>query len=84
MYLPGDIDQFHTLFRQAITALRKQHIEKPDYDVVIRYMELLPIKKAKMLKDPLRRPLAGWQFQDLQAAAKELFSIDKILPFSEH
>ena len=77
LYWPGDIDQFNTLVRRAVTALKKVHCPLPDHMIVLRYLELLPSDKAKMLEDPLRRPAAGWGQEHLISAAKELFSIGK-------
>jgi len=77
LYWPGDIEALDTLMRRASTALRRNNVPKSDYDLVLRYLELLPKEKAKSLEDPLRRPAAGWLFADLQKAARDLFSLDR-------
>jgi len=54
-------------------------MEVSDFQAVLKYMELLPVEKAKMLDDPLRRPKPnGYTYETVCAAATELFSIDKV------
>ena len=65
LYWPGDIDAFHTLLRRALTAMRRIHCPLHDYQIVHRYLELIPAEKAKMLEDPIRRPPMGYDHETL-------------------
>ena len=57
--------------------MKRCSLEITDSQAVLKYMELLPAEKAKMLDDPLRRPKPyGYTYETVCAAATELFSID--------
>ena len=53
------IKAFYTFLRQALMACERQHVAKPEYDVVLRYLELIPRDAALYLEDPLRVPKPG-------------------------
>ena len=59
VHWPGNIQAFHTLLRRAVTAMKRYHQPLADYQLVIKYLELIPSEKARMREDPLRRPKTG-------------------------
>ena len=77
LYWPGEIEAFNTLVRRAVTARRRVHMPLQDHEIVLKYLELIPAEKAKMLEDPLRRPPMGWTYEALLTATRELVAIDR-------
>ena len=51
IHQPRDLNQFHTLLRQALAAFKRNHIGKPDHEVVMRYLEVIPSEMTVHLED---------------------------------
>ena len=78
------IKAFHTLLRQALMACERQHVAKPEHDVVLRYLELVPRDAALYLEDPLRVPKPeGWTLEPLMATAEEYYDLRLAYPTKE-
>ena len=78
VHWPGNIQGFHTLLRRAVTAMKRYHQPLADHQIVIKYLELIPSEKARMLEDPLRRPKPnGYNCESIMSTAAELFAIGR-------
>ena len=52
LHWPGSIDSFHILCRRALTSMRRNSMEISDFQVVLRYMELIPKEKGRNVGRP--------------------------------
>ena len=55
----GDIYTFNVDAREAVAACERNHVPKHDYDIVMRYLELLFGKCAVWFEDDGRTPEGG-------------------------
>ena len=74
----NDIKSFHTLLRRALMACKRNNIPKQDFEVVMRYLELVPQECAIYLEDPLRAPPGGWELGPMMQEAEAYFELRKV------
>ena len=77
LYWPGHIQGYVTLFRRAVMACKRNHIPKQDFDVVLRFLELLPGHVAMYLEDEVRAPPDGYTFETAVEAARKYFALER-------
>ena len=66
-------------------ACERQHVAKPEHDVVLRYLEFVPRDAALYLEDPLRVPKPeGWTLEPLMVAAEEYYGLRLAYPTKEN
>ena len=77
---PADnkIRSFHTIFRRAMMACERHHVERSEHDVVLKYLDLLPSETALYLEDPLRRPSEGWKPDDMMKACEDFYELREV------
>lgn len=62
----GDCESFHTVLRKTLTACARNNIPRTDYEVVIKYLELIPREAAITMEGKLEtyqmmgRYAEGW------------------------
>jgi hypothetical protein len=71
----GDINTFNTGFKRAILLCERNHIPKPEYDAILKYLDLLPSDLALYLSDPLRVPASGWSMRELYKETKNFYDL---------
>ena len=52
-------------------AFKRRHVPKQNYEVVRKYLMLVPSELAVYLEDPLRVPKNGWEVEDLFTVTRD-------------
>ena len=55
-------------------ALEKSNVPQPDYQVVMKFLELVPSDLSLYLDDDLRKPTSGWTFEKLQEESLKYYT----------
>ena len=69
LYNPGSPEGMNYLFEDCLRAMRRNFVEPQPWQVITRYIDLLPTALKLHVEDKRVRPAAGWTFEELKNEA---------------
>ena len=59
-------------------ACQRNNIPKQEHEVVLKYLELIPMECALWLEDPIRTPPEGWRLGPLMREAETYYELRRV------